>query len=172
MNELFDLSRFHRQAMVPMNPQLATLFGDGLALIDPWLRLGYSSASLHRYFSINTVERQTLAVLAGETPAACLTVRPDWLRGPLLELLAVLPQFQGKSLGKEIILWLAEETKRQGQANLWAISSEFNASARAFYRRQGFEEVGELPGLISPNETEVLLRLMLGCRNSPILNTF
>ena len=96
----------------------------------------------------------------------------DWLRGPLLELLAVLPQFQSKCLGKELILWLAEETKRQGQTNPWTISSVFKASARAFYRRQGFEEVGELPGLISPNETEVLLRLRLGCRNSPILDTF
>ncbi len=163
MNELsiFELNRFPRQTLLPMNPEWAALFGDGLARIDPWLRLGYSSANLTRYFSANTPERQTLVALAGETPAACLTVRPNWLRGTLLELLAVLPQQQGKGLGKDIIQWLAGETRRQGKTNLWTISSEFNHTARAFYRRQGFEEAGVLPDLISLGETEILLRLRL-----------
>ena len=158
----FDLSRFPRQTLLPMDPQWATLFGDRLARIDPWLRLGYSPAGLSRYLSANAPERQALAVLAGDAPAACLTLRPGWLRGPLLELLAVLPQHQGQGLGKELIQWLADETRRLGLANLWTISSEFNGPARAFYRRQGFEEAGVLPGLVSPGETEILLRLRLG----------
>jgi len=78
-----------------------------------------------------------------------------------LELLAVLPQHQGKGLGKEMIAWLAGETRRQGKANLWTISSEFNHAALAFYRRHGFEEAGVLPDLISAGETERLLRLRL-----------
>jgi len=129
--------------------------------MDPWLRLGYTPASLTRYLSSITPDRQTSVILDRETPAACLTVRHDWLRGPLLELLAVLPQHQGKGLGKDIIAWLAGETLRQGKANLWTISSEFNHVALAFYRRQGFEEAGVLPDLISLGETERLLRLRL-----------
>lgn len=163
MNEpsRYDLSRFPRQALQPMNPDWAKVFGEGLALIDPWLRLGYSSASLSRYLSADVAERQALAVLVEATPAACLTVRPNWLRGPLLELLAVLPEHQGAGMGKDLIVWLAEETRRQGQTNLWTISSGFNSAAQAFYRRQGFEPVGEMPGLISRTETEILLRLNL-----------
>jgi diamine N-acetyltransferase len=163
MNEPFpfDLSRFRPRTLLPMNPDCAVLFGAYLAGIDPWLRLGYSPAGLARYLSANAQGRQALAVLDGETPSACFTVRPGWLRGPLLELLAVLPQHQGKGLGKEIILWLAEEIRCQGQSNLWTISSEFNVSARAFYRRQGFEEAGELSDLIRLGESEILLRLRL-----------
>jgi len=157
----FDVSRFPRLGLSPMRPAWAAGFGDGLARVDPWLRLGYAPASLARYLAADTPARQSFAVLAGDAPAACLAVRPGWLRGPLLELLAVLPAHQGAGLGRDIVHWLAEETRRQGQANLWTISSEFNAPARAFYRRQGFEEVGVLPGLVSAGETEVLLRLRL-----------
>ena len=103
-----------------------------------------------------------MAVLADETPAACLAVRPNWLRGPLLELLAVLPQHQGCGLGREAILWLMEETRRAGQSNLWTISSGFNVAALDFYRKLGFEEAGLLPDLISSAETEILLRCRLG----------
>jgi len=158
----FDPSRFPRPALSPMTAPWAALFGESLARIDPWLKLGYSSSGLARYLSAITPERQAFALLLGGTPAACLTVRPNWLRGPLLELLAVLPGHQGKGLGRDILAWLAEETQRLGQANLWTLSSEFNESARAFYRCQGFEEAGVLPGLVSPEETEILLRLRLG----------
>ena len=161
VTSIFEPNRFPRQTLLPMNPEWANLFGEGLAEMDPWLRLGYSPASLTRYFSTITSDRQIWAILDRESPAACLTVRPDWLRGPLLELLAVLPQHQGKGIGKDMIAWLAGETRRQGKANLWTISSEFNHAALAFYRRQGFEEAGVLPDLISLGETERLLRLRL-----------
>ena len=163
VNEIptFEPNRFPRQTLLPMNAEWAVLFGDGLVRMDPWLRLGYSSASLARYFSGYTTERQGWVVLDGESPAACFTVRPDWLRGPLLELLAVLPQHQGKGIGRDIIQWLADETRRQGKANLWIISSEFNEAALVFYRQQGFEDAGVLPDLVSIGETERLLRLRL-----------
>jgi GNAT superfamily N-acetyltransferase len=160
----FDPARFRHGPcrLLPMRPEWAARFGEALAGLDPWLRLGYSPAGLARYLSADRQERRALAVLAGGAPAACLAVRPNWLRGPLLELLAVLPTFQGDGLGKALVLWLAEEARRQGQANLWTLAAEFNQSARAFYQRQGFEEAGVLPALISPGETEILLRLRIG----------
>jgi len=163
MNEslAIDPSRFQPLTLLPMNPARAALFGANLAGIDPWLRLGYSPVGLARYLSANDQGRQTLALQDGETTAACFTVRPGWLRGPLLELLAVLPQHQGRGLGKEIIRRLADEFRRQGEANLWTISSEFNVSARRFYQRQGFDEIGVLPDLVRLGETEILLRLKL-----------
>lgn len=163
MNKPFDPASFDHTdcRLCPMQAEWAALFGEALAGIDPWLRLGYSSTALARYLSADGPERHALVLLQGEVPAACLTLRPNWLRGPLLELLAVLPGFQGNGLGKALILWLAERARQQGQNNLWTISSEFNQSARAFYRRQRFAEAGVLPGLIKPGETEILLRLRL-----------
>lgn len=94
-------------------------------------------------------------------PAACLAVRANWLRGPLLETLAVMPERQGKGLGGELVQWLSDETQRLNQSNLWTLVSAFNESAQAFYRRHGFATVGELPGFIREEETEILLRLRI-----------
>ncbi len=156
-----DDFRHGNSRLLPMRTDWANCFGESLARIDPWLSLGYSSQALCRYLSAAGQERHAMAVLAGDTPAACLTVRPNWLRGPFLELLAVLPEFQGCGLGREIIAWLVGQTKREGHGNLWTICSEFNLSAQAFYRSQGFQVVGCLPDLISSEETEILLRLRL-----------
>jgi GNAT superfamily N-acetyltransferase len=162
-----DLASFchGNRRLLPMRPGWAVSLGEVLAGIDPWLRLGYAPATLARYLAADNPQRLALAVLADDLPAACLTVRPDWLRGPLLELLAVLPSYQSEGLGKALVHWLAEDTRKQGQANVWTIASEFNQAARAFYRRQGFVEVGLLDGLIRPGENEILLRLSLDERS-------
>jgi GNAT superfamily N-acetyltransferase len=162
----YDLCGFRHgnYRLLPMNPDWAARFGDRLARIDPWLKLGYTPEALCRYFAAAGPVRHAIAVLAGETPAACLTVRPDWLRGPLLEVLAVLPEYQGCGLGRAIVDWLIGETRRERGGNLWTVSSEFNRPAREFYRLQGFEPAGTLPDLIRTGETEMLLRLRLNRR--------
>ncbi len=158
---VFDPSLFPGHSLRRMEPQWAAAFGGRLARIDPWLRLGYSAEGLARYLSACQGDVEAFALSVGSVSAACLTVRPNWLRGPLLELLAVLPEHQGQRLGQALVLWLAGEAKRQKQANLWTIGSAFNQGALEFYRRQGFHEVGELPNLIRHGETEILLRLDL-----------
>ena len=159
-----DGFRHGNRCLLPMNPAWAARFGEELARIDPWLRLGYSSQSLYHYLSAAVQGRFALAVLEDETPAACLSIRPDWLRGPLLECLAVLPEFQGGGLGREIIRWLAGQAGRQRQGNLWTLCAEFNLPAREFYARQGFATAGTLPDLIGAGETEILLRFRLNRR--------
>ncbi len=164
----FNLADFRHgsRRLQAMNPAWAARFGEELARIDPWLRLGYSSRSLCQYLSAAVQGRVALAVLEDETPAACLTIRPDWLRGPLLECLAVLPEFQGGGLGREIIRWLAGQASGQRQGNLWTLCAEFNLPAREFYARQGFATAGTLPDLIGAGETEILLRLRLNRREA------
>jgi GNAT superfamily N-acetyltransferase len=161
----FNLARFSHgpYRLQPMRPQWASGLADELSAMQPWLKLGYSAAVLQRYLAASHHGRQALAVVqTDQAPVACLTLRPDWLRGPMLELLAVLPGCQGEGLGRALIQWLAEETVELGQSSLWTIASGFNHPAREFYRRQGFEEAGILADLISPGEAEILLRLRLG----------
>jgi GNAT superfamily N-acetyltransferase len=162
----YDLGGFRQgnYRLLPMNPDWASSFGDRLARIDPWLKLEYSPQALYCYFSATVEGRHALAVLDGEVPAACLTVRPNWLRGPLLEVLAVLPEFQGCGLGRAIVAWLIGETRRERGSNLWTVSSEFNRPALEFYRLQGFEVAGTLSDLIRTGENEMLLRLRLNRR--------
>jgi GNAT superfamily N-acetyltransferase len=162
----YDLGGFHHgnYRLLPMNPDWAASFGDRLARIDPWLKLEYPPQALCRYLSATGQGCHAIAVLAAETPAACLAVRPNWLRGPLLEVLAVLPEFQGCGLGRAIIAWLIGQAQQERGSNLWTVSSEFNRPAREFYRLQGFEVAGTLPDLIRVGETEMLLRLRLNRR--------
>ncbi|MFZ4702935.1 MAG: GNAT family N-acetyltransferase [Candidatus Methylumidiphilus sp.] len=162
---LEDFGHVNRRLVI-MSTDLACHFAEELARIEPWLSLGYSPESLSRYLAATGQERHAMALLVDDTPAACLTVRPNWLRGPLLELLAVLPEFQGVGLGREIIEWLAGQAKRERQGNLWTLCSDFNLAAQTFYLVQGFEQAGSLPDLICPDKRELLLRLRLTDRQT------
>lgn len=130
---------------------------EALAQLDPWRRLGFSAAGLAAY--LGRADAALIRVVAERdgVPAALLALRKPWLRGPYIELLAVLPAAQGAGLGRALVEWAAA----QGGGNLWACVSDFNAPARAFYARQGFVEVAPLPDLVAAGEGEILLRRML-----------
>lgn len=100
------------------------------------------------------------AVVAGGEVVGAACVRYPWLRGPYLELLAVLPAHQGRGLGTEILAWMeGEALGRCG--NAWVAVSAPNEGARRFYARRGYRELAELDGLVREGETELLLRKRL-----------
>lgn len=144
-----------------MTPRLVQAFdvpvlAAALATMDPWRRLGYSAAALERYL-LRDDPALTRMVLEREGNAvAVLALRRPWLRGPYVELLAVLPQARGGGLGRVLLDWAAAQAG--DGANLWACVSDFNTSARAFYARQGFVEVAPLPDLVAEGAGEILLR--------------
>jgi ribosomal protein S18 acetylase RimI-like enzyme len=45
--------------------------------------------------------------------------------------------------------------------NLWLCVSAFNSRAIAFYERQGFQPVADLPDLVTPGFAELLMRKRL-----------
>ncbi|HEU4475158.1 MAG TPA: GNAT family N-acetyltransferase [Methyloceanibacter sp.] len=81
-----------------------------------------------------------------------------WLKGPYLELLAILPQFQGQGIGGKLLDWFEREGSRLGARNLWVCASSFNARTIGFYERHGFKEAATLPGLVAEGYDEILLR--------------
>lgn len=127
---------------------------EALAQLDPWRRLGFSAAGLAAYLGREDVALSRVVAERDGAPAALLALRKPWLRGPYIELLAVLPAAQGAGLGHALVQWAAA----QGGGNLWACVSDFNAPARAFYARQGFAEVAPLPDLVAEGMDEILLR--------------
>ena len=68
--------------------------------------------------------------------------------------LALLPAAQGQGLGSAVL----RRCQAEAGANLWATVAAFHEPARRFYQRGGFQEVGELEGLIADSESEILLR--------------
>jgi GNAT superfamily N-acetyltransferase len=131
-----------------------------LAVMDPWARLGYGAAALETYLG-----RQDGALIRwvaerdGEV-AGILALRHPWLRGPYVEMLAVLPGHQGHGLGGAVMDWTIRHAAEISR-NLWACVSDFNAQARAFYARHGFAEIAPLDGLVQPGMAEILLRKRL-----------
>lgn len=134
-----------------------------LAAMEPWSSLGYGPDGLARYLGRDDPAARRMVAERQGRPAGLLVLRSPWLRGPYVELLAVLPEAQGGGLGRLLLDWAAG----QGGDNLWACVSAFNAAARAFYARAGFVEVAPLPDLVAAGQDEILLRRRLAPNPPP-----
>lgn len=131
-----------------------------LADMDPWLTLGYQSGGLYSYLTRPDAGLARYAVYAPGELSGIVCVRYPWLCGANLELLAILPGFQGLGIGAGLLGWLTEEA-RMLASNLWTTVSSFNTAAQRFYVRQGFETVARLNDLVKPGYDELLLRKRL-----------
>ncbi|NJN37419.1 MAG: GNAT family N-acetyltransferase [Nitrospiraceae bacterium] len=67
------------------------------------------------------------------------------------------PKGIGSLLLKHVEQLVFERTK-----NLFACVSDFNRSARDFYKKQGYQEIGPMPNFLIPGSAEILLRKTAG----------
>ena len=132
-----------------------------MAAIDPWRRLGIDAGRLTA--SLTTTRSDVISFEARRdgTVRGLLSMRLDWLFGPYIRLLAVLPSAQSSGVGSGLIAHAADIARSRNDSNLWVCASAFNTAAIGFYERQGFARIGTLHGLVVPTEDEVLLRLQL-----------
>ena len=131
-----------------------------LVELEPWRTLGYAATALAAYLGRDDSALSRFVVERHGQAAGLLAIRWPWLRGPTIELLALLPVAQGGGLGRQVVAWTAAEAKPVA-ANLWACVSAFNAPARAFYAALGFVEAATLPDLVTPGFDEILVRKRL-----------
>ena len=153
----------HRLPRARLRPLAGGEAGDlaaALAAIDPFRRLGLSSAGLAAYLLRRDHALRRFAIDTDGRAVGLLAMRWPWLRGPLIETLAILPAAQRQGLGSQAVDWAATQAGRLA-ANLWVTVSDFNYAGRAFYARQGFAEVARLPDLIAETSDEILLRRRL-----------
>ena len=156
--ELFGGGEIALRPMPPGEPQrLGPLF----AAIDPWARLNYKPEALTAYLATLEKSAPRYAIMAGNDVAGAVGLRLNWLRGPYVQFLAVLPEYQKRKLGSAFLAWLAHEAKRHGEQNVWVLASTFNEDALRFYQSNGFERTGEIPDLVAQGTAEVLLRRRL-----------
>ena len=121
---------------------------------DPYLRLGYRAETLSSYLTRPDPALDRYAIEMESGLIGVLALRRPWLRGPLIEMLALLPEAQGRGFGVSIL----DRCKAEAGKNLWATVSAFHEPARRFYAKAGFEEVCALPGIVLEGEDEILLR--------------
>jgi ribosomal protein S18 acetylase RimI-like enzyme len=132
-----------------------------LAESDPWKKLGYSNADWNRIFCPLPQGRDAYVAELQGAVAGIAILREKFLLGDYLELLGVAPWARGKGLGSWLLGHI--ETIVFGRTkNLFACVSDFNEQARAFYKRQGFQEIGPMPNFLIPGSAEILLRKTAG----------
>jgi len=144
----------------PLQTAETAVLGAVCATIDPYLTLGLPTSGLAGYLDRDDPALHRFALVTGEALAGVLALRLPWLRGPFIEMMAVLPSYQGLGIGTAAITWAAAQAALLSP-NLWATVSDFNSAARTFYARHGFVETVTLPGLVDERFAEVLLRRRL-----------
>ena len=142
--------------LLPLDPESAGVIAEALVCMDPWKRLEYRESGLLAYLTRTDPALARYRISVGKELAGVVCIRYPWLRGPFLELIAVLDGFQGKGVGNAILEWMEKEA-RGVCPNLWTTVSAFNHRAAAFYQRHGFREVTILEDFLKPGEDEILL---------------
>ena len=145
----------------PMTPVAAQLVGPLLASIDPWARYAYTGKALTAFLASEEAGAPRLAIKADRVIAGAVGIRNNWLRGPYLQFLGILPAYQSHGIGGAILDWLETEARTVSAQNLWVAASEFNTRALSFYERHGFGRIATLSDLVVEGSSEILLRKRL-----------
>ncbi len=144
--------------LVPLHFEAIGPLAQAVVAIPPWSVMHYSADVLARFLAAPDAGVSRFLVEIDGEQAGAVSVRFPWLKGPYLELLALLPPFQGRGIGTSILAWFEEEGIRQGARNLWVCASSFNSQAIRFYGRHGFQPAAMLSGLVADGYDDILLR--------------
>jgi ribosomal protein S18 acetylase RimI-like enzyme len=101
-----------------------------------------------------------VAELDGQVEGVAI-VKQNFLLGDYLELLAVAECARQKGIGGQLLTHI-EQLVFERTKNLFACVSDFNESARAFYKKHGYQEIGPMPNFLIPASAEILLRKTAG----------
>lgn len=151
----------------PLTAGSAGRLGSELAAISPWSVIGYPADRLTRALQSQQPSMKRFEVLAGGGLAGVITIQDPFLHGPYLQLLAILPVFQGQRLGLRLLQWMELEARRAELRQLWLCVSTFNTRARVFYEQFGFEAVAVLDKLSTDASDELFMRKRLTGASAP-----
>lgn len=132
-----------------------------LAGDDPWMRLRIDAERLERSLFQKSADCHPHLIARDGEPVGILTLKMPWLFGVYVELIGVLEAHRGAGVGAATLARIEALARANDLANVWLCVSAFNTTAQDFYRRHGFSAVGELKGLILPDEDELLMRKQL-----------
>ncbi len=144
----------------PLSADEVGLVAAWVATIPLWQRYGTTAEGLseklrHALVSdlILTADTQDRAVgLAWCVPQG------GFGRSAYLKLLGVRPDQAGAGVGAALLTALEATVTSQ---DLILLTSDFNHDAQRFYRRQGYQQIGAIPGYVLPDVTELIWRKRL-----------
>jgi ribosomal protein S18 acetylase RimI-like enzyme len=132
-----------------------------LASSEPWKKLGYTDADWQKLFDPLPAGREGFVIESDAAAAGFALLRQKFLMGDYLELLVIAPSARSKGLGSALLKHI-ENMVFARTKNLFACVSDFNAEARKFYKKNGYQEIGPMPNFLIPGSAEMLLRKTMG----------
>jgi ribosomal protein S18 acetylase RimI-like enzyme len=144
--------------LTPLLPADCPSLAAAIAAMEPWSAMDYPADRLCEFLATPDSGATRCLIEIGDKKAGVISVRYPWLKGPYLELLALLPPFQRQGIGGSLLERFESEAVARGARNLFVCASSFNENALRFYRRHGFHEAAVLPGLVAERYAEILLR--------------
>ena len=132
-----------------------------LSASEPWNRLGYGADDWSRIFCPLPQGRDSYVAEFEGQVAGVAIVKQKFLLGDYLELLGVAVWARQRGTGSQLLQHI-ETLVFQRTRNLFACVSDFNEPARAFYKKQGYQEIGPMPNFLIPGSAEILLRKTAG----------
>ncbi len=145
----------------PLSHGNAERLGAALAAMPPWSVIAWPAARLAAGFKREVPSVHRFELLVEGELAGIAGIQNPFLYGPYLQILAVLPGFQGRYLGSAILEWMEREARMQESRQLWLCVTTYNTRARAFYERFGFKEAAVVDKLATEVSDEVLMRKRL-----------
>jgi len=95
-----------------------------------------------------------------DLPAGFILLAPYGLAGsPYIASIAVAAKARGQGVGSQLLRFAEEHFA--GRGHIFLLVSSFNHRAQDFYRRYGYEFVGELKDYITPGQSEFILHKRL-----------
>jgi ribosomal protein S18 acetylase RimI-like enzyme len=137
------------------------MLGHLFAAIDPWATYAYPADTLASFLSASEAGAPRLKLSVGDEIAGAAVIRTMWLRGPYLQFLGVVPEWQDRGLGSTLLHWIEQEARAAHERNLWVLASEINDGAVRLYERCGFVQTAKLDDLVCDGRAEILLRKRL-----------
>ncbi len=124
---------------------------------EPWktLREGVD-------FSAAIRQKQAhVAVIGGALAGFVIfTPEPVFARGGYLRAIGVASAIRSSGIGRKLLAFAEKMTAKKAD-NFYLCVSSFNRPAQAFYRKQGYERVGTIDGLVRRGMSEHIFRKTL-----------
>jgi ribosomal-protein-alanine N-acetyltransferase len=122
---------------------------------EPWMRLGRGLPLCRQAFQ--RPEHASYVARIDGRPVGFVIVHARGLAGsPYIPSIGVDDHHRGRGVGAALIAHV-ESLFRADARHLFLCVSSFNPRARAFYEREGFRGVGELPDYIIDGASEILM---------------
>jgi ribosomal protein S18 acetylase RimI-like enzyme len=132
--------------------------GGTFAKLEPWRSYGSTAAGMAEFLSTREAGAQRFGICCDKRLAGAMCLRPNWLRGPYLQFLALLPEAQKQGIGACVLHWLEAEAAAAGGRHVWIMVADSNSGALRFYEHHGYEVSAAVPDVVKDGMTELLLR--------------